>query len=217
MLSNYKVSAIVPAFNEENTVEKVLTVLNNCPEIDEVICVNDGSLDSTWEIISNLQLKKLIAINLDKNSGKGAAVAEGIKSCTGDITMFIDADLPKINRKHITLLLDPLLEGYKASLGYPNDTHVDKIFLKVGGQRAYFKNDLIPHLHQIADNKHGGLEITLNNLFEDKQVKQVPLYGLGHKIKYERTTDLPILIKYSFVWPYDIARAFVKRKISKYL
>ncbi len=93
-MSKYCVSAIVPAFNEEKTVFNVISTLQSSSLINEVICINDGSSDRTKEILERFKNdKKVKVINLDKNKGKGNALAVGIKHSKGDILLFIDADL----------------------------------------------------------------------------------------------------------------------------
>ena len=88
-------SIIIPVFNEETTILEILNRVNelkkNCQI--EVIVINDGSNDNSKKIIENNSQCYSKFIDLEKNSGKGKAVIEGIKNCTFDYILIQDADL----------------------------------------------------------------------------------------------------------------------------
>lgn len=102
-----KVSIIVPVFNEEKTVVKVLHNLLSLtlPFEKEIIVVNDGSTDKTYDKIKSL--KKIKIISYKKNKGKGFAVRNGIGNSKGNIIVIQDADL-EYNPKNISLLIKNL-------------------------------------------------------------------------------------------------------------
>lgn len=91
---DYSISVLVPAYNEEKTIEDTI---NSIFEIDypieEVIAINDGSTDRTKEIIQRL-LKKYPKLKLldKKNSGKGSSLNHGIKMAKGELIVVVDAD-----------------------------------------------------------------------------------------------------------------------------
>lgn len=93
------ISVIVPAYNEEIVIksfyQKISSVLDSQPFDAEIIFVNDGSTDSTLEIL--LQLKELdfriIIVDLSRNFGKEIAMTAGLDCCKGDAVVIIDADL----------------------------------------------------------------------------------------------------------------------------
>ena len=91
-----KVSIIIPTFNESKTIIKILREVNaqrNQETTFEVIVVNDGSTDNTHKLITqNIQLVDKY-ICLETNSGKGAAVKEGLLQANGAYILFQDADL----------------------------------------------------------------------------------------------------------------------------
>ncbi|MFH0876549.1 MAG: glycosyltransferase family 2 protein [archaeon] len=91
-----KISCIIPAYNEENSIAKVLQAVKKVRTIDEIIVVDDGSKDNTSKIAKGLGVK---IIKHKKNRGKGAAIKTGIMSSVGDILLFLDADLQSISPK----------------------------------------------------------------------------------------------------------------------
>ena len=103
-----KVSVIIPAFNEEETVGSVVEVTKKLSYVDEVIVVDDGSKDKTVE---EAEKAGAIVISHETNQGKGSAIKTGVKNATGDILAFIDADISNLNTKKIDLMIKPILEG----------------------------------------------------------------------------------------------------------
>jgi len=90
-----KISIVIPAFNEEKTIEGLLARVDEVDFGDiqkEVIVVNDGSKDGTAEILGKYQNKYKI-IHHSVNSGKGAAVRIGFTESSGDFIVVQDADL----------------------------------------------------------------------------------------------------------------------------
>ncbi len=91
------VTVIVPAFNEEDgiigTIESCLAV-DYPAELLEVIAVNDGSTDGTWERMLEAKARwpQVYAVDLGRNYGKRAAMAEGIRRARGEILCFVDSD-----------------------------------------------------------------------------------------------------------------------------
>lgn len=90
-----KLSIIIPAFNEASFITKVLNQVLSIPTesvgyIKEVIVVDDGSIDDTFELASNFSGIKVFQ---QSNQGKGSAVQFGVAQATGDLILVQDADL----------------------------------------------------------------------------------------------------------------------------
>lgn len=92
------ISIIVPVFNEEtrvkNNLELINSYLNQKKIKHEIIVVNDGSEDSTLEILSSLEKNLAFkTISHHKNLGKGAAIKSGVNQAEGELILFTDVDL----------------------------------------------------------------------------------------------------------------------------
>ena len=92
---NPSLSLIIPVYNEEKTlldVLKKIKILEKACEL-EIIIINDGSKDNSKKILDDNKKLYTKVIHLDRNSGKGKAVIEGIKKSTKEYIIIQDADL----------------------------------------------------------------------------------------------------------------------------
>lgn len=93
-MNSMKVSIIIPVYNEEKTILKIIKKILKLRYINkELIVVNDGSTDNTKKLLSTLSNKRIRIINHNKNSGKGAAIRTAKKHITGTHVIIQDADL----------------------------------------------------------------------------------------------------------------------------
>lgn len=114
-----KLSIIVPAYNEEKTIQVILNKINEVELINgiekELVIVNDASKDDTEgqvTLFRNAHPNLLVTYQKHEvNKGKGAAIHTGIKVAQGDFIIVQDADL-EYDPNEINILLKPIIDGF---------------------------------------------------------------------------------------------------------
>jgi glycosyltransferase involved in cell wall biosynthesis len=113
-----KLSILVPCYNEAELVgkaiQKVMDTRLNYPIEKEIIVVDDGSTDTTFEtlqaLIAALSFPIILVRNV-KNSGKGFSIKAALEKATGDLVIIQDADL-EYDTSDYNKLLQPIMDGY---------------------------------------------------------------------------------------------------------
>jgi len=110
--AGFKLSVVVPVFNERDWVTELLRRVDAVPIPKEIIAVDDGSTDGTREILAKLELAMpdLRVVLHATNQGKGAALRTGFAHATGDAVLVQDADL-EYDPAEYPRLLQPIIEG----------------------------------------------------------------------------------------------------------
>ena len=127
-------SVIIPAYNEELMVEKayftITDILKNADIENEIVFIDDGSSDATYENIKVLAAKEnnVLGLHFSRNFGKEAAISAGLSSATGDCVVVIDCDLQHPPEKIVEmykLWQDGFesVEGIKSARGKENKVH----------------------------------------------------------------------------------------------
>ena len=111
-----KLSIIIPAYNEVNTLLEIIRRVENAPFEKEIIIIDDGSEDGTREIIQNLKGKNIKIILNERNRGKGFSIRKGFECAKGDIVIVQDADLEYYPDEY-PILIQKIIEG-KADVVY---------------------------------------------------------------------------------------------------
>lgn len=128
------VTLIIPVFNEEKTLNKIIQRCSEQKIVTQLIIVNDGSTDNSRKILDSLKVRKaprkplLTVIHHEKNMGKGAAIKTGINNALGKYIMVQDADLEYSPEEIINLY--NVVEKSRYGIAFGNrTTHRNKGYL----------------------------------------------------------------------------------------
>ena len=102
------ISVIIPAFNEEQTLEQVVKAVSLLPIEKQLIVVNDGSTDGTYKVLEELcTTYELTVVHCQENRGKGFAIRSGLPHVNGEVVVIQDADM-ELTPTDLTELVKPL-------------------------------------------------------------------------------------------------------------
>jgi dolichol-phosphate mannosyltransferase len=106
-----KLSVIIPCYNEEVHIEKVLDAVTAVDIPKEIIVVDDGSTDTTNQILRKQESEGNIILHVsEKNLGKGVAIRKGLEHVSGDIVIIQDADL-EYDPAQYPQIIEPIING----------------------------------------------------------------------------------------------------------
>lgn len=123
-----RVSAVIAAYNEQDTIVNVIRAVEGHPLVDEIIVVDDGSADATSERARTTSAR---VITLEANQGKAGAMNAGVRAARHDTIFFLDADILGLTHEMITLTLTPVITG-KCGM-----------FVAIRARRTYWMNRLL--------------------------------------------------------------------------
>ncbi len=157
------VSVVMPALNEEKTVGPIIRAMKQTSHISEIIVVNDGSTDGTARVAAVAGAK---VITLPVNSGKGNAMAVGVKEAKNNLILFFDADLFGVTPGKIETIIKPVLDGrYDMYVGIRSKSSywlnkVLRFFPIIGGERILTREvwDSVP----LKFKKNQQIDVALN-------------------------------------------------------
>lgn len=211
-----KVSVVIPAFNEAQTIGRVLDVITTFTAIDEIVVVSDGSTDNTVEVVRQYPVR---LIELKENIGKGGALQRGIDNASGDILVFLDADLIGLTTKHLEDMMQPvLLNRVEMVIGIFDSgrltTDLAQVFAPyLSGQRV-LKRSVIQGLDNLEMTRFG-VEIALTIYAKTNQIpcQEVKLSQMSHVMKEEKLGFFPgVLYRLKMYW--EIVKVLAQIDIS---
>ncbi|MDQ8199115.1 glycosyltransferase family 2 protein [Pelagicoccus enzymogenes] len=136
-------SIVIPCFNEESLIEELLrrviqAASETCPQSFEIIMVDDGSSDGTWELIQKSVrcTPELSGIKLSRNFGHQYALRAGLEYSKGNSVLIIDADLqdpPELMKP----MYDKLQSGYDVVYGLRKSREAETLFKKASAFAFY--------------------------------------------------------------------------------
>lgn len=113
-MSLMKSSLIIPAYNEEEALP--LVIEEYMDKVDEIIVIDDGSSDKTYDIAKKYEKNNLKLYKHEKNKGKVSALRTGVSNASGEIIIFTDADYT-YPAKYVPQLISELEKGADLALG----------------------------------------------------------------------------------------------------
>jgi glycosyltransferase involved in cell wall biosynthesis len=183
-----KVALIIPAYNEEGRVGRVIQAAKASKLTNEVIVVSDGSQDRTAEVAEALGVR---VVKLTQNLGKGGAMAAGVRATTAPIIVFIDADLEGLRAQHIDDIIRPTLDNLcDMSVGIFRGGRVlsdsaQWITPYLSGQRA-MRRELFEGIPYIADVRMG-VEVAINDAAKRRKARVIRVILRGVSNCYKET------------------------------
>ncbi|NLC42949.1 MAG: glycosyltransferase family 2 protein [Clostridiales bacterium] len=184
------VSVIIPAFNEEKNILRVLEPLTSIGEPYEILVINDGSTDRTSDIVRSFGIQ---VFDLPKNMGKSYAMQAGLNNTSGDAILFLDADLIGLRPVHIQWLISPIKEGFADMTvgvfcyGRGMTDLAQKLTPFLSGQRCV-KRENLSCLNDEEWESGFGIEIALTRYAKEQQLRilEIPLVNVSQTMKEEK-------------------------------
>ena len=174
-----KISVILPVFNEEeNLVEmntEITGVLDNMDADYEIIYVDDGSTDRSFEILNSLreENQKIKLIQFRRNFGQTAGLAAGFDYASGDVIVTMDSDRQN-DPNDIPMMLDKINEGYDLISGWRFDRQDAWLSRKLPSKMA---NSLISKITGVKLHDYG----CSLKAFRKDVIVNLRLYGEMHR------------------------------------
>ncbi|SHK52606.1 glycosyltransferase family 2 protein [Thermocrinis minervae] len=173
------ISVVIPAYNEKDNIpilyERLKKVLESLGEDYEIIVVDDGSTDGTFEVLQELAKvdEKLKVVRFRRNYGQTAAMYAGFEYAKGDVIITMDADLQN-DPEDIPKLLEELKKGYDIVSGWRKDRK-DPFLSRV--LPSMIANWIISKVTGVHLHDYG---CTLK-AYRSEVVKDLELYGDMHR------------------------------------
>lgn len=206
MQLNTKTTCIIPFYNEEYRVFQVLEVVTQIKNIDQIICVDDGSEDDTADIIQKYY-PTVELIRLPYNQGKAAAIRQGLQIAEHENILLMDADLQSINKSEVEKAIQAIAQHNLDMLilrrvNAPWFVKFDRGDILLSGERIVKKKDLLKIFNQNVNRYQVELAINLYMQKHKRNVRWMPWsatntykskkIGLvaGYKKEFEMFTDI---------------------------
>jgi glycosyltransferase involved in cell wall biosynthesis len=181
------VSVLVPAFNEEGTIERVLRRVLAQAVVKEIVVVDDGSTDGTVACVQKIDDDRIRLFRQASNQGKTAAIARAVQEATGDILIVQDADL-EYDPEEIPLVVGPILEGH-ADVVYGS-----RFLVRRAARVVYFYHYLANRFLTTLSNMLTNLNMTDvetgYKAFRADILKSMPFKSSGFGMEIELTASI---------------------------
>ncbi len=192
-MKKYKLTVIIPAFNEKKTIEILLSQIFEINISKQIIIVDDCSTDGTRNILKKYENKINKLIFHDKNLGKGAAIQSAQDFIDGDYVIIQDADL-EYDPRDYTILLDEIIKNNLEAV-YGSRVLKSSKFKNVQNfshRVRIFGNIFLTFLSNIINNQNLTDAHTCYKMFKSEVFKSIKLKEKGFSFCPEITTKLSI-------------------------
>lgn len=183
------ISIVIPLFNEEESLPELVSWITRvCKEHNyahEIIMIDDGSTDDSWNVVKQLSAEypTIKGLRFQRNYGKSPALHEGFKAATGNVVITMDADLQDSPDEIPGLYSMIINDGYDLVSGWK----------KVRHDNAITKN-LPSKLYNAVNRWFSGIKLHDMNCglksYKRKVVKSIEVYGEMHRF-------IPVLAKHA--------------------
>lgn len=180
---------VIPLFNEEESLPELVAWIESVMQQNnfsyEVIMIDDGSTDNSWNVIEQLRTgnTNIKGIKFQRNYGKSAALNEGFKAASGQVVITMDADMQDSPDEIPELRKMILTDGYDMVSGWKKKRYDNKLTKNIPSK-----------LFNAAARKSSGIKLHDFNCglkaYKKKVVKSIEIYGEMHRY-------IPILAKWS--------------------
>ena len=177
-------AVVIPAYNEEATIEDILRRVDALSCVREIILVDDCSADRTAQIAEGLQIPRLKVIRQNPNQGKTAAVRRGLSEVTSPVVIIQDADL-EYDPDEIPMVVEPILTG-KGDVVYGSRFLVRKT-TRVLYFYHFLANKGLTFLCNLFTNMNMTDIETCYKAFRTPIIQQLPLTSKGFGMEVEIT------------------------------
>ena len=184
-----QISIVIPLFNEAESLPELSAwiekVMDEHKFSYEVVFVDDGSTDESWEVIQNLSAKNanIKAIKFQRNYGKSAALNEGFKASQGDVIITMDADMQDSPDEIPELRKMIVDDGFDMVSGWKKKRYDNRLTKNIPSK-----------LFNAAARKSSGIKLHDFNCglksYKRKVIKSIEIYGEMHRY-------IPILAKWA--------------------
>ena len=182
------ISVVIPVYNEEKgIVHNVNEIIKCLPEDYEVVSVDDGSKDSSWQEIAELfnENPRIVGVRFSRNFGKEAAVMAGISTAKGDAVIVMDSDLQH-PPEYIPGMIEKWQEGYKIVETVKKSRGKESFLYKVSTGLFYKTLKKMSGLDMANSSDYKLLDRTVVDKIKEFKEGQLFFRGLVDWVGYER-------------------------------
>ena len=191
---------VIPAYNEAKNLPHVLNTVCTVEWLQEIIVVDDGSTDATFEAAQRFAEhdRRLAVVRLPENKGKAAAMLTGVQALHTDLIIFLDADLVGLKPVHLQQLANLQKSGscemaialFQIGRSF---TNVSQRFIpQLSGQRCLWRLEAEQALIPSAADRYGvEVGLTIHARREHWLIRKTIWHGVTHHMAWRKRKMIP--------------------------